>query len=144
MSWSYSGNPASSTLDKVRWLVGDTDTTDQQLSNEEIAAALVDAGGNPYVAAVICVEALISHYARLVTKSVGDLSISYGDVVKNYQSLLGTLQKKATIQLCKPYAGGISIADKETDEGDSDRVQPSFYKGMHDMDGTQTEQAKEY
>lgn len=143
MSWSYSGNPASSTLDKVRWLVGDTDTTDQQLSDEEIAAALVDAGDNPYVAAIICTEALISKYSRLVTKSVGDLSISYGDIVKNYRSLLGDIRRRSTLQLCTPYAGGISVADKEVDEGDSDVVQPFFKRGMHDDTGTDTDSATE-
>ena len=141
MSWSYSGNPASSTRDKVRWLIGDTDTSDQQLSNEEIDAALVASGNDPYTAAISCVEALIAKYSRKVTKSMGDLSINYGDIVANYRSLLGDIRRRATLQLCTPYAGGISIADKEIDEADSDRVQPSFYKGMHDMDGTQTELA---
>lgn len=143
MSWSYSGNPAFSTRDKVRFLIGDTDTTDQQLSNEEIDAALVDASSNPYVAAIICTEALISHYARLCNKSVGDLSISYGNIANNYRKLLGDLRRRSTLQLCTPYAGGISISDKQTDEEDSDRVQPSFYKEMHDTNGTQTELAEE-
>jgi len=143
MSWSYSGNPAASTLDKVRWLIGDTDTSDQQLSDEEINAALVVSGDDPYTAAISCVEALIAKYSRKVTKSMGDLSINYGDIVANYRSLLGDIRRRATLQLCTPYAGGISISDKQTDEADSDRVQPSFYKGMHDMDGTQTEQAED-
>ena len=143
MSWSYSGNPAASTLDKVRFLIGDTDIADQQLSNEEIAAALVDAGDNPYAAAIICTEALVSRYARLVTKSIGDLSISYGDTAKNYRSLLGDLRRRATLQLCTPYAGGISVADKEIDEGDSDVVQPFFKRGMHDDTGTDTDSTTE-
>ena len=29
MAWSYSGDPDSSALDSVRFLVGDTDTNDQ-------------------------------------------------------------------------------------------------------------------
>lgn len=143
MSWSYSGNPAASTLDKVRFLIGDTDSTDQQLSNEEINAALVDAGDDPYVAAIICVEALIAKFSRYVTKSVGDLSVSYGDRVKQFQSLLMSLRRRSTLQLCTPYAGGISVSDKQIDEADSDRVAPSFYMGMHDTDGTQTEQSEE-
>lgn len=143
MSWSYSGNPASSTLDKVRFLIGDTDSTDQQLSNEEINAALADTADSPYAAAVICIEALVSRYSRLVTKSIGDLSISYGDKAKNYRGLLGDLRRRATLQLCTPYAGGISVADKEIDEADSDVVQPFFKRGMHDDTGTDTDSATE-
>lgn len=134
MSWSYSGNPAASTLDKVRFLIGDTDTTDQQFSNEEINAILADNGDEPYATAIVLIEGLIARYSRYISKSVGDLSISYGDRVKQYQSLLAGLRRRATLQLCKPYAGGISIADKQIDQADSDVVQPYFKVGMHDSD----------
>jgi hypothetical protein len=33
MTWSYSGDPSSSSTDAVRFLVGDTDTNDQLISN---------------------------------------------------------------------------------------------------------------
>ena len=104
---------------------------------------LADNADEPYATAIACIEGLISKFSRRVTKSVGDLSISYSEILKNYRDLLSGLKNKATIKLCAPYAGGISVADKQTDEGDSDRVQPFFYKGMHDVDGTQTEQAEE-
>jgi len=45
MTWTYSGNPANSSSDAVRFLIGDTDTTDQLISNEEIAY-LVTVHGN--------------------------------------------------------------------------------------------------
>ena len=141
--WSYSGDPSDSTRDKVRFLIGDTDNSDRQFSDEEVDAILADNGDEPYSTAIALIEGLIARYSRYITKSVGDLSISYGDRVKQYQSLLTGLKTKASIKLCKPYAGGISISDKQIDEGDSDRVQPSFYKGMHDMDGTQTEQVED-
>ncbi|MFA6358710.1 MAG: hypothetical protein WCY09_08665 [Candidatus Omnitrophota bacterium] len=35
-----------------------------------------------------------------------------------------------------PYAGGISISDKDTYESNTDRVKPRFYRGMHDFPGT--------
>ena len=36
MTWSYSGNPGASDLDHIRFLIQDTDTTDQLFSNEEL------------------------------------------------------------------------------------------------------------
>lgn len=134
MSWSYSGNPAASTLDKVRFLIGDTDSVDPQFSNEEINAILADNGDEPYATAIVLIEGLIARFSRYITKSVGDLSISYGDRVSQYQSLLAGLRRRATLQLCKPYAGGISIADKNVDEADDDRVSPYFTVGMHDTE----------
>jgi adenosylmethionine-8-amino-7-oxononanoate aminotransferase len=58
MTWTYSGNPAASALDQVRFTIGDTDTTDQQLSNaaEAIAAKLARESDS--------------------SKSVGDMSLS--------------------------------------------------------------------
>lgn len=144
MLYTYSGDPAASNLDKVRFLIGDTDvTSDPQLTDAEINAMLTDNAGNAYSAAIACVEALISKYSRKVTKSVGDLSISYSDIVGNYRELLAGLRRRATVQICTPYAGGISISDKQTDEADSDRTQPSFYRGMHDEGGTETEKLAE-
>lgn len=79
MTWSYSGNPASSDKDKVRFLIGDTDTTDQLLSNEEIDYTIAEAG-SIYQAAHDSAYAVASTYARLATsKSVGDLSLSFSD-----------------------------------------------------------------
>lgn len=141
MSWSYSGDPSASNSDNVRFLIGDTDITDQQLTNEEITAMLT-AHGSVYPAAIACLEALVAKYARKVDKSMGDLSISYGRLADNYRSMLTDLRRRATIETCTPYAGGISISDKETDEEDSDRVAPTFSVGMHDSEPSNDEDSK--
>ena len=36
MTWSYSGDPASSDRDAIRFYIGDTDTTLQLLQDEDI------------------------------------------------------------------------------------------------------------
>jgi hypothetical protein len=77
MTWTYSGNPAASALDQVRFITGDTDSTDQLLSNEEIAwlisSRLTAQNAAPYAA-----EAIAASLARESdsSKSVGDLSLS--------------------------------------------------------------------
>lgn len=77
MTWSYSGDPSDSALDEIRFLIGDTDTNDQLLSNEEITY-LYTAYGDAYAAAVACVVSLISKASRSAeeSKTVGDLSLS--------------------------------------------------------------------
>jgi len=135
MSWTYSGDPSYSDLDLVRFLIGDTDTTAQQLTDEEILGAITIAGG-VYPAAIMAVRQLASYYARRADKSVGDLSISYSQIAKNYRDLVGQLQTQAITLggTAPPYAGGISVSDKQIDEGDSDRVAPAFTVGMHSFD----------
>ena len=78
MTWTYSGNPGASARDEVRFLIQDTDTTDQLLSNEEIDYLLTAYHSDAYAAAIASVVALIAKAARSVeeSKTVGDLSLS--------------------------------------------------------------------
>ncbi len=135
MTWTYGGDPAANTRDEVRFLVGDTDSTDTQVTDAEISWALADASNTTLAAAQIA-EAIAAKYARFVSKSVGDLSIQYAQRQQHYAELAARLKAKGSRRGVVPYAGGISQADKETQEDDSDRVQPSFTKGMHDGDAS--------
>lgn len=99
MGWTYSGNPASSARDEVRYLIGDTNKDDQQVSDEEIAWALTrypsQTGYPNFKAAILLVNGLISKHTSTVNKTVGSLSISRGDKADRYRSLLEDLQKQA-------------------------------------------------
>lgn len=128
MSATYSQDPSTGNVDMVRFLIQDTNEDDFQFQNEEISAVLALNNDNVYLAAIVCVEALIAKYSGKAThKSVGDLSIAWGERSKSYNELLRTLQKKAALSgLLPPYAGGISEGDKLIDENDTDRVPPAF------------------
>lgn len=77
MTWTYSGNPGSSLLDEVRFLIQDTNEDDQLLSDEELQY-LLDSYGDPYSAAVAAVVSLIGTAARSLeeSKKVADLSLT--------------------------------------------------------------------
>ena len=138
MSWTYSGNPADSDSDSVRFLVGDTDSDDQQVTDEEIAWALTQAGGI-YSAAALIASTIAAKFARMVDKAVGDLKISYGQRAGHYEKLTAALKRKASVFGAVPYAGGISISDKESVREDTDRVKPAFSVGMDDRQGTSSD-----
>ncbi len=77
MTWTYSGDPGDSALDEVRFLIQDTDTDDQLLSDEELAY-LLTSYQDPYSAAVAAVVSLIGKASRSVeeSKKVADLSLT--------------------------------------------------------------------
>jgi hypothetical protein len=135
MSWTYTNNPANVTLDALRFAIGDTDTSDKQLTDEELNYLLTE-HTTTLSAAVAAVQSLIAKYSRFVSKSVGDLQISYGQRITNYEILLRTLRQRTALTLAPPFAGGISIADKKSTEDDTDRTVPHFHIGMHDNPGT--------
>ena len=134
MAWSYDAmNLGTSTLaeriNSVRLLVGDTDTNDQQVQNEEVTFALNQTSDNVYYAAAWCARSIAAQYSRRVTQNLsGALSADYSDLQDHYTSLAETLehQGKKTGAVLGVKAGGISIATVDNVRQDTDRVPPSF------------------
>lgn len=95
MTWSYSGNPGATNLDHIRFLIQDTDTTDQLFSNEELTY-LFNSYGDAYSAAIAAVTTLIAKGSRVAeeSKTVGDLSLSVksGALVTQWETLLKYLK----------------------------------------------------
>lgn len=115
MAWTYSftdldTTTASGRLNSIRLLIGDTDTTDQQVQDEEITFAYGQTG-NVYAAAVFLCSIIASKYARLVdTQLDGALEAKYSDRIKHYTQLARTIEamaKKASGKSLGLSAGGI-------------------------------------
>lgn len=129
-SWSYSGDPASSPKDAVRYWIQDTDETDQKFSDAEIAFVLT-AYPDPLRAGAQCARTLAAKYAKRVNRRVGDLAISYSDLSKHYYDLADELDRKADLS-STPYAGGTSKSDKRKVAQNTDRAQPPFRERQFD------------
>lgn len=99
MTWTYSGNPSSATKDKVRFLCGDTDPSNQQITDEEIAFLLSEWNGDAYVSAAFACEAIAGRYQSKadMSRSVGDLSIStqFSASAKGFMDRAATLRVSA-------------------------------------------------
>lgn len=136
----YSGDPSASAADMVRFLLGDTDTANVLLTDSEITALLTIHSDEPYAAAIAAAKSLAARYARRVDKRVGDLSISWSQVSKNFRDLAVQLsnQHLSISDALAPYAGGISVSDKAANAADTDVVQPYFRVGMHDTISRET------
>lgn len=133
MGWSYNVSLIYNYgKDYIRFLVGDTQTTDQQLQDEEILATMATRS-TPYGAAAELCLALSTKFSRMVDQSAGSFKIAYSNMAKAYASRALQYEQKAALEGSgNPYAGGISIADMQSQEGNSDRVNPIFTIGMDD------------
>lgn len=108
MSWSYSGDPSSSTRDLVRFLIRDTDTSDQLFSDEELDY-LVTTWTNGYEAARNAAEILAAKFTRQAdtSKSVGDLSLSesFAGRANEYRELaMGLAEQRQRLAPATPWA----------------------------------------
>ena len=133
MTWTYDGDPSANEKDEVRFLVGDTDSTDQLVSDEEIAYAIAEES-NALLAAAKVAKAIMAKFARLVDKSVGDLKLNFSQRMTHYKDLIDQLTERGTASAGIPYSGGISITDKDNREDDTDRVDPTFKRDLHSID----------
>lgn len=140
MTWTYDGNPAAVPRDAVRFLCGDTDTTDQLVTDEEIAWLLTE-NPNVYSAAAEACRAIAAKFSRYADKTVGEISESWSQKSEAYDARADDLDAKAAV-LARPSFGGLSISEKESLDQDTDAVQPSFRIG--DWDHPEVPSEREY
>ncbi len=134
MAWSYdptdlNTTTASGRLNTVRLLVGDTDTTDQQVQNEEVTFSLTENGNNVYYSGAWVARAIASKYSRKVnTELSGALKADYSDLVTHYNSLADNLeyQGKTSGASVGVLAGGITKSKVEAVRQDTNRIEGSF------------------
>ena len=119
---------ASGRRNAVRFLVGDTDSTDVQVQDDEITFALAQSSDNVYEAGAYCCRAIAAKYSRRVdTELDGALSASYSDLHAHYMALAENLEAESKKQSgLGVKAGGLSKADISVVRQDTDRVSPSF------------------
>jgi len=128
MTWRYSGNPASSDKDAVRFHLGDVNGDEQLVYDEEITYALSqERDVNGAVAA--CAEAVAALLSREASIKVGPLSVDLSDKAEHFWAL-AKMYRARSLVYALPSVGGISIDGKDTIRDDDDRVRPFFKRAM--------------
>ena len=120
----------SERINNVRFLVGDNNSEEYAISNDNIAFSLSQASDDVYAAAAICARALAAKYSTEVNTKFESVSSDYGQISKNYYDLAKRLdmqsKKYGKAGLGIPIAGGISNSDMRGVNQDTDRVMPKF------------------
>tara|TARA_R110000824_G_scaffold169764_1_gene346895 strand:+ start:318 stop:764 length:447 start_codon:yes stop_codon:yes gene_type:complete len=135
MAWSYSDS-LSTTRDRVRLNIGDTNTNDQILPNETIDALLTENSDDVLITTISCVRAIIAKYSRELARGAIGMSADMTVFVAHYQELLTDLIKQNRGNSGVRYASAFSISRKETIESDSDYVKPFAAVGRDDYPGS--------
>lgn len=138
MTFTYTPG-ATTDSDRVRLLIGDTDIDapeNQRLENEEITDLLTIAGGYR-AAAAMAADALAAKFAsRVTSKRMGQASLEW----KRFEQL-SALAKAIRAQVSAtaiPFASGYSKALRDARDQDTDKIQPSFKRGILDNPSTLT------
>lgn len=132
MTWTYDDTVlATSNRDAVRLVIGDTDTNDQLLQNEEIAYYLTT-HGTVARAASEAARAIAAKYARLMSRSVGGLQADFAAKYRQYLELADNLGRNEEADPVSPYLSGWLDSQHETRAEDSDRIPIFGRKGITD------------
>ena len=116
MSWNYSGNPADSTLDEVRFLIGDTDANAPIMQDEEIGYLITEYGGNRNML-------MYQVFIRTATLFARDIKRSLGPQSEDPTERLRFFKDQASVYRSKLAVAGISLP--------AYNYPKVFHKGMH-------------
>lgn len=130
MTWTYSGDPSANNRDAVRFLTGDTNTTDQLVTDEEIAFALSQKGNEIYASSIYVVKAIIAKFARDTDSQIESVRIDASSRVNNLTALLSQLIASAQDEdgMASPLVYGVSVAAMDAADLDTDRPPSAFGK----------------
>ena len=142
MTWNYDDSLPTD-KDMVRALIGDTDTTNQLVSDEFITAMLVTFPNTYNCAAAIC-DGLATKYARTSSISIDGLTVSGADRARMFRDLAANLRAQASQAasggLGVPVLTGVSISEMDSVDDDTDRPPSRIKVGQDDFDGTPEDQ----
>lgn len=144
MAWSYDeGNlntsEALGRLNAVRLLIGDTDTNDQQVQDEEVSFALAQANNNVYKSGAWLCRVIAAKYSRSVDSEIsGALKESGSQLKAHYTSLAETLEYQSQkVGGLGVSAGGIKVTTVDAVRTNTNRVKPEFTKDQFKVDSAE-------
>lgn len=136
-AWTYDNSllstaTANADVMTVRLMIGDRLPGRQLLYDAEI---LFNIGqfANLYLAAAECARNISLQYATQVDLVQGELKTNYSQITKMFAERAAMLESRGMARGgAMPYAGGISVQDKNNYVQNTDRVVPNFNIGMDD------------
>ena len=133
MTWTYTASPGRNTVeerrDAVRVLINDTKEIEQMLDDEYIGFSLMEVGNDVYKAAALCCHMLAARFASIADTEVDGMKQSYWKTREAYMRLASRYDAYAARNgggVGSPLAGGISMAEMESERNNPDRVVPFF------------------
>lgn len=124
-------DPSADLISEVRFLVGDV-TEPYMLTDAQVQFALDQASDATYAAAAACARALAARFTRDVDERFEEIWSDSSQKSIAFERLARRLEADAKKRggLGTPSAGGISKADMEAAESDTDRVKPFFRRNL--------------
>ena len=129
MTWTYLPTDISTDLAKTRLLIGDTNTDDQLLTDEEINFHLSQ-HGSLYLAAADCCDSIVGRLARDIDRSNLGMSAQRSQKVQHYRDLAASLRARGKRSSSIVPTLPATESDKANYASDTTLSQPRFTRDM--------------
>lgn len=133
MTFTFDSTDITTDLAKMRQRLGDTDSTDPLLTDEQINAEYAETN-DVYQALVSCCRVILAKLARKIDRSGPRFNATRSQLFQHYRDMMAEFQSKVG-QTAGPSWSEHSIADAEDIESDTDFAPPTFTVGRDDNDG---------
>ena len=140
-TWMYGDNPSNSDRDLVRLESGDCLTSMQIVSDAEVAYAITQES-TVMLAAARVAEIAMRKLASQITQSAEGFSVQLSQRFAQFKQVAEGLRAKYGHDAV-PYAGGISADEWDAWREDTDLIQPTFTRKMHDHAGVSSSDAED-
>jgi hypothetical protein len=97
MSWSYSGNPASSEMDELRFIIGDTNISEPIMQDEELEYLITEYGSNRNLLMYQAFTRAATLFARDIKRSLGPQSEDPTERLKFFRDQANSYKSKLAI-----------------------------------------------
>jgi hypothetical protein len=128
MTFTYTGNPLTSTIDEVRAELGDTMNNQHEMEDEEILYAYTKEG-SAVRAAARCCEMLAARYAKREGFRGGTIQTEKTTISGKYKQMAKLLRARG-ISAGSFIVPSTSIAAKQDNELNTDAPKPSIKRGF--------------
>lgn len=133
MSFSYDETRLDVEINKIRLYIGDTDSADPLLQDEEIQVMQADTTGFKATVAACC-RLICAQLSRKVDYKLSLLTEKASVLYDRYKAMAERYEAMSSVSY--PWSGAIYVSDKEATEDDISLVKPKFKKNLHDHSGT--------
>jgi hypothetical protein len=133
MAFTYEANLSLDKKDQVRFLVGDTDSDEFFLHDDEINWLIAQWGskGSAYYCAAMAAESIAAKFAREVTTNSDSQTVNTSELQEKYLNLAARLLRQHETLLTGGVVdmGGVNAGEQP----DPTVTSPAFGTGMHDF-----------
>lgn len=102
MSFSYTGNPKDSTVNEIRFIVGDTNKANYLLEDEEIQY-MIDKYTDVNQAIYEILQNMLNKVASEVSEKLGPQEVKNNEKFMNYKELANFYRKQINSSLSPPW-----------------------------------------